>query len=91
MISLPLPSETEQFIAQLSEREKKTLSIFIQAFVKQFKPTAFPDISLPGPSLTPEEIEKLAVAMEADDDFLNESESIEFLSQLKSGWSKSNL
>jgi hypothetical protein len=37
MISLPLPSETEQLIARLSDQEKNTLSLMIQAFVAKPK------------------------------------------------------
>ena len=33
MISLPLPAETEQLIVLLSNQEKKTLTLMIQAFV----------------------------------------------------------
>jgi homoserine kinase len=37
MISLPLPSETEQLIARLSDQEKNILSLMIQAFVAKPK------------------------------------------------------
>ena len=39
MISLPLPLETEQLIARLSDQEKKTLALMIQAFVAKPKRT----------------------------------------------------
>ena len=37
MISLPLPSETEQLIARLSDQDKNTLALMIQAFVAKPK------------------------------------------------------
>jgi hypothetical protein len=37
MISLPISPETEKLIERLPEKEKKTLSLLIQAFVTQPK------------------------------------------------------
>lgn len=39
MILLPLPPETEHLITRLSEKEKNTLSMIIQAFVSRPKRT----------------------------------------------------
>ncbi len=91
MISLSLPPETEQLIAGLSEKEKKTLSMIIQNFVTRPKPNNFPDISQTGPALTSDDMEKLAAGTEADLDFLNETESEAYLAQLKTIWSKTKL
>ena len=88
MISLPLPSETERLIELLSEQEKKTLSMIIQAFVAQPTSNNFPDISLPGSALSPDDLEKLAAGMEADQNFLSEERSEAYLAQLKTTWSK---
>ncbi len=37
MISLPIPPETEKLILALSDRDKSTLSLMIQAFVSRPK------------------------------------------------------
>ena len=62
--------------------------MIIQTFVAQPKSTNFPDIALPGPALSPDDLEKLAAGMEADQDFLNEDRSEAYLAQLKTTWSK---
>ncbi len=88
MISLPLPPEIEQRIEQLSDVEKKALSVMIQAFLTQPDSKNFPEIGLIGPPLSANELEQLAASMEADNDLLNEPEAEAYLTHLKSSWSK---